>query len=71
MLMAAICRTVWFLKARGMLMGAKNSGSQIGCGLAVQVSIQSPASACWARPVYVAKMAASAMAVATCRKDER
>ena len=39
MLTAAICRTLWFLKARGMLMGAKNSASQLGCGLAVQVSI--------------------------------
>src|SRR6202043_662844 len=71
MVMAAICRTVWFLKARGTFMGAKNSASQMGCGLAVQVSIQSPASARCAWADGATKTAASAIAAVTERKDGR
>jgi hypothetical protein len=47
----AIWRTVWFQKFLGTRTGAKESASHTGCGLAVHVAIQPPASDARAREI--------------------
>jgi hypothetical protein len=68
-LIEATWRTVWFLSERGTLTGAKNSAVQIGCGLAVQVSIQSALSRVSALVQGILKPATSPIAAETARKE--
>jgi hypothetical protein len=67
----ATWRKVWLRSERGMATGAKKSGSQTSCGLAVQVPIQSPAAVGSARSGPVLSPAARVAMSASANRARR